>query len=128
VNIASLNFTLALFLVGCGRQDQSHVSLADGKLHDALAGTWLREGKGMINLASDGSFSSRWTNLNITYEGTWAVTGGDCVTLTASHSLGATNRKAVGATELWRIITVDDRKLVWEWINQTQTFTLIREK
>lgn len=58
------------------------------------------------------------------FEGTWAVTGGFCMlTDTKTRSWGTTNRVAEGGTERCRIIMLDDKRLVWELNEQTNSLT-----
>jgi hypothetical protein len=133
VILASSSAALALLLAGCSQRDKSSASSADAKLRVALVGTWVREGNGMLALAPDGSFSSRWTNTHSNpvwiwaYDGTWAVTNGTCLTtLTKSQSWGTTNREREGSTEAWRMLRVGNDELVWECNGQTNK--LLRAK
>jgi hypothetical protein len=105
----------------------------DARLRSRLIGTWEIEGSGATTLNPDGTFSSRWTNTHASptavweYDGVWAVTGGVCVsTLTNSQSWGTTNRVAVGKTDLFKILTLDERELDWE--SEGQTNSLRRKK
>jgi hypothetical protein len=124
----SFLLTLILLLAGCTPDNPPPAVSADTKLRQELIGTWLREGSGMLDLAADGSFSSRWTNMHSssagiwTYGGTWKVTEGACVTaITNSQSWGSTNRQTVGSIDTWHVISVADRELVLECNGQTNT-------
>ena len=87
---------------------------------------------GYVSLASNGTIFAQWHTTNgpmmvWTFEGIWRVKGGVCVsTTTKTLSWGMTNRMAEGRTDRYRIITVDEKHLVWEC--DGQTISLIREK
>lgn len=128
MNIGRFSLFLLSLLVGCGRHDVPPASSPDAKLRGLLVGTWTIEGKGEVIFVHDGTFSSRWTNTHARpeaswyYDGTWAVTGGVCVsTITNSTSLGTTNRVRAGKTDCFRVLAIDDRQLVWECDNQTNS-------
>jgi hypothetical protein len=124
---------LALLLAGCSPDNRPSAASADTKLREALIGTWVREGNGMLNLAADGSFSARWTNAHSSlvwiwaYEGSWKVTNGACVTaLTNSQSWGTTNRQTVGSLDTWHVISLEHGELVWECNSQTNTLRRVK--
>jgi hypothetical protein len=96
LNIALPLFGLTLLLAACGHRDQPPKPSADGKLREALTGTWTKEDPslGYVSLASNGTFSGQWNTTNKqmkvwAYEGTWTATGGVCVsTTTRTRSWG----------------------------------------
>ena len=71
-----------LLLMGCGGRAKPDLLSTDAKLAKAITGVWTEENHGMMTLASDGSFSSAWTNFHSnpvqgwTYEGKWKITNG----------------------------------------------------
>jgi len=130
VNVGPWWLAVAALLGGCGQHDGSATRSPDAKWRSRLTGTWAIEGKGATALGADGTFSSRWTNAHANpmaawqYDGVWTVTGGVCVsTITNSQSWGTTNRMAEGRTDLLRILTLDERELVWESEGQTNSLT-----
>ncbi len=105
----------------------------EAKLQRRLTGTWAIEGRGIMTLGPDGTFSSRWTNTHAIptavweYDGVWTVTNGACVhTITNSQSWGTTNREAGGSTDLYRILALDEHELVWESEGQTNSLTRMK--
>ena len=130
VNVGPLWFAVVALLVGCGQHDGPATRSPDAKLRSRLTGTWATEGIGATTLGPDGTFSSRWTNAHATpiavwqYDGVWTVTGGAWVsTIAKSQSWGTTNRGAEGKTDLFRILALDERELVWESEGQTNSLT-----
>ena len=117
-------------LTACGQRDDSRSS-SDANLRKTLAGTWTRQNAGMVILAPDGTYTSRFTNApgNQIWqsEGRWAVADRVVIyTVSKSRSWGTTNREPVGAQERCRIIKVDDREFVWEWQGKTNWLTRLK--
>lgn len=106
----------------------------DEKLRRTITGTWTRENNGVLTLASDGSFSSGWTNFDSkvawTYEGQWEITNRVCVmTVTKSHAWNTTNSaEAVGSVDRVRIVRADGHELVWIWGPNGQTISFTRRR
>src|SRR5436305_15301726 len=127
LNLAAALLGLGLLLAACGHHDAPREPSADEKLRNALTGTWTKEDPslGSLSLASNGTFSAQWNTTNKpskvwALEGTWTATGGVCVTTTTrTRSWGTTNRVAEGKKDRCRIVTVDERHLVWEVDGQT---------
>jgi hypothetical protein len=130
MNVSPLWFAAAALLAGCGQHDGPAMPSPDAKLRSRLLGTWAIEERGATTLGPDGTFSSRWTNAYASpmavweYDGVWTVTGGVCFSaITNSQSWGTTNRVAEGKTDVFRILTLDERELVWESGGQTNSLT-----
>jgi hypothetical protein len=133
VNVSLWWLAVAALLSGCGHREGPATESSDVDLRSRLTGTWVTEGRGVTTLKLDGTFSSRWTNTHASpmaiwqYEGIWTVTSGVWVsTITNSKSWETTNRSADGRTDLFRILALDERKLVWE--SNGQTNSLERKK
>jgi hypothetical protein len=129
-SVLALFSALSLLVAGCGRRGEPEFASTDAKLRRVMIGTWMRESNGEIKLASNGSFTSAWTNLHSdpakvwTYEGKWWVTNGAWFsTCTKNRAWGTTNVDAVGSTDFFNIIRVDASELVWESYGQTNLLT-----
>jgi len=106
-------------------------------LRKALLGKWMHEGGDFVSLASDGGFSSSWTNTYSPptqvwgYQGTWTLNNDVLVFTVTNRSSGdSANMEKDTTEERWRLITVNDGELVSEFMNQTNTFyrRLIKKK
>jgi len=129
LNLGLALFGLSMLLTGCGPS-------ADPKLRDALTGTWTKEDPslGYLTIASNGTLVGEWHTTNgpmavWTFEGTWRAKGGVFVsTMTKTRSWGTTNPMSIpeGGAERYRIIKVEEERLVWE--KDGQTTSLMRKK
>jgi hypothetical protein len=111
---------LALALPGCDR--------GETKLHQELAGTWVRDSQFEMKLSADGSFVSHGavSNQSWTYQGTWKLRDGCLVsTLTNCIAEGTTNFERVGSVESCTIIRADATTLVFS--NDNQIISLRRK-
>ncbi len=101
--------SLLLAIVGCGQRDTA--------LRQKITGTWgLTNGYGVVAIAPDGSFLSRFTGGTQlwTYEGTWRLKDGQIViTTTKSNSIPCSD------VMLARIIRADGHELVYDLSGQT---------
>lgn len=103
---------------------------ADAILRQKLVGKWDRVGVGMASFAADGTYSSGWTNLHVKptkvwmYGGTWEITNGACVMTTkTTNGLNVTNLQAIGTREQWKVVQLDETKLIMESGEQRTALT-----
>ena len=129
VRIALTFFGLSVLLTACGHRGEPQSVSADAKLRNSLTGIWNAE-QGVVTLAPDGTFASRFTNVHSNpmqvreSDGTWQVADGVLIyTVAKSLSWGTTNREAEGTVDRCTIISVDGQKFIWEWRGQTNSMT-----
>ena len=131
LNLATAFVGLSLFLTGCGRHDQPQVQSPDAKLRNALIGTWTPNSHltGLMRVESNGTFFAQWNTTNRpmkvwSFEGTWTATGDVYIaTITKSRFWGTTNLEIDGTTDRLRIISLNEKHLVWEIGGHTNSFT-----
>jgi hypothetical protein len=104
----------------------------DAKLRKEIAGAWTHEdsdSSGVMILASDSSFKSKWTLAfsntarEWTCEGTWIVKDGFLVaTITNSTAKNSTHTEPVGSIDRLKIIAFDGHHLGLDVGSQTNLF------
>jgi hypothetical protein len=117
VKVVTLFFAVCLLLTACSHRAETPELSGDAKLRAQIVGTW-HSTNGVIVFGSDGSSSSSFTNGTKawTYQETWMVEDGSIVgTVTHATFQNTTNHEPVGHTTRYKVIHVDDHRLVYEF-------------